>query len=88
MNKQNMVDAVNRIVAKGTRIVSFNYSGKPRNVLIGSNRALGQPRWGKVVNRGLREYRGKLYAVGYVNNESKRTFKTFALDKIEDPSFA
>lgn len=84
----DIVEAADRIVQGGTKIVSFLYAGKVRNVLVGSNAALGRPRWGRMVNRAIRQYRGNDYLVGLVNNEgAPRTFKTFRVDKIEEPSF-
>lgn len=79
--------AVNSILAFGTKIVSFDYEGKRRNVLIGSKVGLKNPPWGHVENRAMRSHNGRKYLVGLVNNEGRRTFKTFNVDKIKNPSF-
>lgn len=83
--KKNMNEALNRILARGTRIVSFSYSGERRNVLVGSKRAsAGAPVWGRNLNRAVREYCGQLYLLG-IDNLDDHNIKTFALDKIEQP---
>ena len=87
MVKRNMNKAVNDILAFGTKIVSFDYDGKRRNVLIGSNIGSRIPPWGKVESRAVRVHGGRKYLVGIVNNEGKRIPKTFAMDKIQNPSF-
>lgn len=84
----NIEQKINEILARGTRIVAFDYSNKRRNILVGSNSAIeGSPIWGEQISRGIREYRGKRYLVGIDNNDS-RQFKVFELAKIENPSFA
>lgn len=80
--------ALTEILEAGTRIVSFEYHGKTRNVLVGSNQALAAPVWGKVENRAIREHRGQKYLVGLVANEGPRQFKTFKLNEIENLSCA
>jgi hypothetical protein len=83
----NIVKALDKILERGTKIVSFEYDGEARNVLIGANGAIeGNPVWGKQINRAIRAYKGALYLVGIDNNDG-HTFKTFKLDKIENPSF-
>lgn len=80
-----MISALNRILARGTRIVSFDYDGKARNVLVGSKRAAeGTPVWGSNLNRAIREHGGQRYLLAIDNNDD-HTIKTFALDKIERP---
>jgi hypothetical protein len=78
--------AIENILKTGTKIVSFNYHGKPRNVLVGSNQALREPVWGRMLNRAIRSHLGVRYLVGLDNNDS-RQFKTFKLSEIEAPSF-
>jgi hypothetical protein len=78
---------INDILAFGTKIVSFDYDGKRRNVLVGSKVGLDSPRWGHVVSRGVRRHGNRHYIVGLVNNEGQRNYKTFAVDKVLNPSF-
>jgi hypothetical protein len=83
----DMVNALNKILDHGTKIVSFNYENEPRNILVGANAAQdGTPVWGEQINRAIRAYKGVLYLVGIDNNDG-HTFKIFKLDKIENPSF-
>lgn len=88
----NIENSINSILARGTQIVSFNYHGKERNVLIGDNRVLGQPTWGTQVNRAIREYKGEKYLVALEANvgptTKDRQFKCFKLSEISNPSFA
>jgi hypothetical protein len=88
--KSNMEIALEKIVASGTKIVSFKYNDRVRNVLVGSNLAgTGVPTWGHQANRALRVHDGKTYLVGLCMNEGRAgVVKTFALDKIQNPSFA
>ena len=76
---------VEKILAKGTRIVSFTHSGQRRNVLVGSNRGLGTPVWGVQKNRGIRKLDGKTYLTG-LDNLDGRQFKAFAAAKIRNLS--
>jgi len=82
-----MIKTLNKMLDKGTKIVSFDYDGERRNVLVGANGAiLGQPTWGKQINRALRIHRGSTYLVGIDNND-QHIFKTFNVNKIVNPSF-
>lgn len=83
-----MENAVSKLLNYGTRIVSFDYDGKRRNVLIGSSASMKPPVWGHVENPAIRSHSGRKYLVGLVNNEGSRKFKTFNLSKIRNPSFA
>lgn len=87
---KNIESALNEIVAGGTKIVSFNYDGETRNVLVGANVcASGDPVWGVQVNRALRVHGNRKYLIGLENNRGdNRPIKAFALDKIQNFSIA
>lgn len=78
-------NAVEKILKKGTRVVSFDYHGRRRNVIVGCSACQKQPTWGNQVNRGIREYRGRKYLVGKPMNDGT-PYKVFLLDDIENPS--
>lgn len=85
----NTEQAINSILPKGTRIVSFDYNRRAHNVLVGANDAIaGSPAWGTQINRAFRVSRsGRKYLVGLVRNEGKgRVIKTFALENISNLS--
>lgn len=88
MSKGKIAQAIDVILAQGTQIVSFDYDGKRRNVLVGSNEGLKKPAWGRVVNRAMRQQGNKNYLVGRVQNEGEgKVYKTFSFAKIRNPSF-
>jgi len=41
-NRYEIEAQINKIIRGGTKIVSFDYSGKRRNVLVGTNDCTGQ----------------------------------------------
>jgi hypothetical protein len=92
MNKNTATRAASQILRRGTRIVSFDYDGQRRNVLVGSCGAMATPRWGRAQNRAIRTHGDRTYLVGLVANEgqarNERRFKTFNVEKIRNPSFA
>jgi hypothetical protein len=77
---------INKILEGGTKIVSFDYAGKRRNVLVGASDCAYQGPWGNQENRAIRSNGGKLYLVARVNNDKAAAIKCFDLDKIENPS--
>lgn len=81
----NIENAINNILKAGTKIVSFDYDGKRRNVLIGAKEVENQGPWGVQLNRAIRENKGRKFLVARVQNEGAETIKAFALDKIENP---
>lgn len=74
-----------RIAEQGTRIVGFTYSGKKRNVLLGSQAATDYPRYGEKVNPIFTRHKGKGYISG-IDNLDGRQVKTFAIAKIRNLS--
>ena len=87
-SKTAIINAVDAILSKGTRVVSFVYGNKVRNVLVGANAAAeGTPRWGETLNRALRVNGRDLFLVGIDNNDG-HTIKTFNILKIENPCAA
>jgi len=83
----NIVNALNKILDKGTKIVSFDYDGQLRNILVGANTAVkGDPVWGVQVNRAIRTHKGNFYLVGIDNNDN-HCFKAFNVKGIQNPSF-
>lgn len=85
---KTIAKGLEKIMSKGTRIVSFDYDGERRNVLVGANGTmLGHPTWGEQLNRAVRFHKGTLYLVGLVNNEGPRGYKTFKFAKIRNASF-
>lgn len=85
MSKRVIEKKVEKILEKGTRIVSFTHDGQRRNVLVGSNAALAVPVWGVQKNRGIRKLDGKTYLTG-IDNLDGRQFKAFAAAKIRNLS--
>lgn len=84
--KTQIEQAIDKILASGTRCASFTYNGKRRNVLIGAKVIQeGTPLWGVQVNRAIREHNGKRYLVAKVQNDESATIKCFELSKIENP---
>lgn len=83
----NIEKAIESILKGGTRIVSFDYDGKRRNVLIGANEIEAQGPWGEQLNRAIRVNKGRKFLVARVQNDPVQ-IKAFALDKILNPSFA
>jgi len=85
--------SIDNILKTGTKIVSFNYDGINRNVLVGSLEAsTGDPVWGEQINRAIRVHKGKEYLVALCNNDQDngigdRPIKAFELSKISSPSF-
>lgn len=77
--------AIQSILDQGTKIVSFDYHGKRRNVLIGANEISAQGPWGDQLNRAIRVHRGRKYLVARVQNDVV-PIKAFPLDLIENPS--
>ena len=86
MNARNIRLKTEKILKNGTRIVSFRYDGKLRNVLLGSYRADYYTPWGTALNEMLTEHNGKLFIAGVDNNDG-RIVKVFDVAKIENPSF-
>lgn len=87
MNKTRQI--IEKALRRGTKIVSFLYDSKVRNVVIGVNDAIrGAPAWGIQENRAIRVSKsGREYMVGLVRNEDNpRQIKAFALDKIQNLS--
>jgi len=82
----NIEQAIKKILDGGTKIVSFTYDGKARNVLIGANACGTQGVWGEQINRAVRKYNGKKYLVARVMNDKDSCIKCFNLDKIFNPS--
>ena len=80
--------SIEKVLEKGTRIMSFDYDGKRRNVLVGSTHIeLGSPIWGEQVNRAIRTHKGKEFLIAECNNEgANRPIKAFELSKISAPS--
>lgn len=76
---------VQKIVENGTKIVSFKYGGKPRNVLVGSKMATESPVWGTQENRGIRKNGRRVYLCGLDNLDGRR-FKVFQSAKIRNLS--
>lgn len=78
--------SIETAISKGTRIVSFDYDNKTRNVLVGSNEAIsGTPVWGKQINRAVRIHNGKEYLIAKCNNENgQHPIKAFELSKIQN----
>lgn len=86
MSKRVIEKKVEKILEKGTRIVSFTHDGQRRNVLVGSNVAVASPPvWGIQKNRGIRKLDGKTYLTG-IDNLDGRQFKAFAAAKIRNLS--
>jgi len=86
-NMSNEIEnKINQILKRGTRVVSFDYHGKRRNVLVGASQIANDGVWGVQENRAIRKHNGKSYLVGIVNNDHAATVKCFALDKISNPS--
>lgn len=84
---QQIID--NAVAARGARIVSFFYDGKPRNAVVGyKGENMGHRVWGTHVSRSIVSHRGKLYLTAKTNNEKDspdgHAYKAFALDKIEN----
>ena len=89
--KKSIRQLIEGVLPLGTRIVSFEYNGKARNVVVGVNAAIqGDPTWGTQVNRAIRKSdSGREYLVGLVRNEENpQQIKAFALDKIKNLSLA
>lgn len=85
MSKRVIERKAEKIVAFGTKIVSFKYEGKPRNVLVGSRKADGIPIWGRQVNRAIRKNGERTFLTG-LDNLDGRQFKVFAAAKIRSLS--
>jgi hypothetical protein len=85
---KNLEQSILNILRRGTKIVSFDYNGKARNVLIGAKEIEKQGTWGEQLNRAIRVHGGVKYLVARVQNEGPTpTIKAFQLDLIENPSF-
>ena len=82
----NIEQKIKEILARGTRIVSFDYNGKRRNVLVGDKGAAFQGQWGVQKDRAIRENGSRKYLIARPMNDNTAPFKAFALDKIENPS--
>lgn len=79
--------SINTILATGTKIVSFDYHGSRRNVLIGAKEIESNGAWGSQLNRAIRENKGEKYLIARVQNDPVRV-KAFRLTEIENPSAA
>ena len=85
--KSKSIESVTEAIAsKGTRIVSFDYDGKSRNVLLGAMAADDYPAYGQKVNPILTVHQGKKYIAGVDNNDGRQV-KVFSVDKIRNPSW-
>lgn len=89
--KNKMAKSLARITENGTKVVSFKYHGKPRNVMIGTTEASRfVPPWAiqkspSVVKDTASQ---KHYLVGTENNlPTGRETKIFSMSKIRCPSF-
>ena len=81
----NIEAKINEILARGTRIVSFTYDNKRRNVLVGDKGAAFQGVWGRQMNRAIRVNGSRKFLIARPMNDDTAPFKAFALDKIENP---
>ena len=78
---------VRQIESLGTRVVSFVYKGKVRNVIVGANLPNGGPDWGRPLSRSLVAHKGNIYLIPRVRNDTEANYKAFDLEKIENFSF-
>jgi hypothetical protein len=85
-NIKSLEKKILRILDNGTKIVSFNYHGTVRNVLIGAQAIAGNGcTWGLQVNRGLRYFNGEVYLVAIENyGRFDRQIKIYKLQEIEN----
>ena len=81
---QKLETTISNLLSRGTAIVSFDYNGASRNVILGANASSdGERRWGKMENRSIVEHKGKKYLSARVNNDPL-SVKAFALSKISN----
>lgn len=88
----NMVNAVEEIQRKGTRIVSFDYEGERRNVLIGANcvrdiegDAVNLGHWERIEARDIPLFKNVLL-MGLENNKGiPRPVQVYNMRKIKNP---
>ena len=86
MNKKiaKIETTIQNLLSRGTAIVSFDYNGSSRNVVVGANASAGGNRvWGTKSKRAIIEHKGKRYLSARVNNDNGYV-KAFALDKIKN----
>ena len=98
-NTMSIEKAVEDILPKGTRIVSFKYHGKVRNVTVGVNiekafEKAGTPIQGvrdsglTPINKAIyKNKKGRKLLRAKVQNDSSAVIKNFFLDEIEDFSY-
>jgi len=89
MGKQKIIEVIEGLyLKKGAQIVSFDFRGKRRNVVVGSDKAYFNA-WGAVrIGNVFRNRSGKIYMSALVNNEGRRRIRFFDVSEIENPSFA
>ena len=81
---QNLEQKITDLLSRGTAIVSFDYNGASRNVILGALASSeGERRWGQMKNRSIVTHKGKKYLSARVNNDLL-SMKAFALDKISN----
>ena len=79
MNIESLVKKIAAIESLGTRVASFDYNGKRRNVIIGAANIQGGE------YRSLaKSTRGNWYMVPRVMNDPEGTVKAFRLDRISN----
>jgi len=88
MNTKSITKAVKAIETKGTRVVSFTYKNKTRNVIVGAHLPNRRAPWrgSKLITRSLVSYKGGTYLVPRVMNDNPK-WKAFDVTKIENFSF-
>jgi hypothetical protein len=80
----NIEQTITNLLSRGTAIVSFDYNGSSRNVVLGAlASSQGERRWGEMQNRSIIKHKGKKYLSARVNNDLM-SVKAFALDKISN----
>ena len=81
---QKLEQTITNLLSRGTAIVSFDYNGTSRNVILGALASSeGDRRWGEMQNRSIVEHKGKKYLSARVNNDLL-SVKAFALNKISN----
>lgn len=82
-SEPKIIEDCRKIVEKGTGIAVFDYHGKTRNVLIGSNICKSPYNHVEIVPRSVSEYIGHQYLT-CIDNNNDHQVKKFRIDRIEN----